>query len=70
MIDFFNTVRGHRLVDGTLPNLVRELETLNRNLVRIADALEKTSALPDADYRRQLGYAAAEIVSANEGREL
>jgi len=45
------TVMGHRLIEGTLPDIARELRTLNHNLAellvnRIAPAPEKPA--PDA----------------------
>ena len=50
-IPLHNTVMGQRLIQGTLPDIARELRTLNHNLAellvnRIAPAPEKPA--PDA----------------------
>jgi hypothetical protein len=50
---------GQRLIEGTLPTIARELTTLNRNLERIADALERSSTVSPDDNSDH-----------NEGREL
>jgi len=40
MIEFWNTVMGRQLIDGTLPELVRQLR-------RIANSMEGAPAKPD-----------------------
>lgn len=41
MLDFFSTVSGRRLTEGTLPDLVHELKRLNDR----ADALRQLAAV-------------------------
>jgi|688.fasta_scaffold492474_4 hypothetical protein len=41
MIPLHNTVMGQRLIEGTLPDIARELKALNVNMNRIAEAFEK-----------------------------
>ncbi len=46
--EFFQTLMGKRFYEGTMPSLVRELNTLNKNLGRIAAALDAKQGAPDA----------------------
>jgi hypothetical protein len=41
MTELHQTPMGHRLIEHTLPELVRQLERLNQNLERLADLQER-----------------------------
>ena len=36
-LEFHNTIMGRQFIEGTVPNLVEQLETLNRNITKLND---------------------------------
>ena len=76
-IPLHNTVMGQRLIEGTLPDIARELKNLNAHLNRIAKAFDKapTPTAPppqpeaaEADVIEALRAAKGELVGLIEER--
>lgn len=75
-IPLHNTVMGQRLIEGTLPDIARELKNLNAHLNRIAEAFDKapTPTAPppqpeaEADVIDALRAAKGELVGLIEER--
>ncbi len=38
---FFQTIMGRQFIEGTLPNMLKEIKKLNDNLQRLNDNLQK-----------------------------
>lgn len=51
MTEFFLTVMGRRYYEHTMPELVRQLERLNENIARLAEATEHNTK-PDGEPNR------------------
>lgn len=45
MVEFFQTVMGHRFYEGTMPDLVKAVEKQAKATNRLADAMEENNKL-------------------------